>query len=259
MATTSSFAEIILGQLGIDLRPIQTANENRADFLATIADTVTLIEEKTKMDDPGAEAARKEALGAGRMHSSHIPIKPDNRLSGINRKASKQLASTAPTFTHNFRLVWCTATGSDCRGKQEQFIATVYGTTRIVELGNSTYQECYFFRNSDFFRFSENLDGAVAAYADGKEFSATLCLNPLSPRYVGFKASPFVKAFGSAVHDPVENERDKLAFIVDRDIDRKHEDRFLAFLQQKYSTRPLMNMDMGYSFISKQVPFKERG
>lgn len=211
------------------------------------------MSQKTKLRDPGAEAARKEALRTGKVHPIHIAIKPDNRLSGINRKASKQLASSAATFAHNFRLVWFTATGTDCIGKQQQFIATVYGTSGIVELDNPKYRACYFFRNSDFFRFRENLDGAGAAYSDGKELSATLCLNPLSPRYVEFRASPFVKAFGTAVRDPVTDEKEGRAFIVDRDIDRNNQNSILEFLQQKYSTKPLMNMDMGYSSVSVQA------
>jgi hypothetical protein len=253
MTTATSFAKLLLAHLGIDVQAIETSNEERADFLARIGDAVTLVEEKTKLEDPGAEAVRQEALREGKVHPTHIPIKPDNRLSGINRKASKQLASSASTFAHDFRLVWFTATGNGCLGKQQQFIATIYGTSGIVELDNSQYRACYFFRNSDFFRFRENLDGAVAAYSDGKELSATLCLNPLSPRYVEFKASPFVKAFGTAVRDPVTDEKEGRAFIVDRDIDRKNQNSVLEFLQQKYSTKPLMSMDMGYSSISVQV------
>lgn len=254
MATTASPAELLLKHLGIDVQIIETSNEERADFRATIEGAVTLIEEKTKLEDPGAEVAKKEALRAGKIHRTHIAIKPDNRLSGINRKASKQLASSATTFVHDFRLVWFTATGTDCLGKQQQFIATVYGKSGIVELDNSKYRACYFFRNSDFFRFRENLDGAVAAYSDGKELSATLCLNPLSLRYMEFKASPFVKAFGTAICDPVTDEKEGRAFIVDRDIDRNNQNSILEFLQQKYSTKPLMNMDMGYSSVSVQVP-----
>jgi hypothetical protein len=70
---------------------------------------------------------------------------------------------------------------------------------------------------------------------------------------VEFKASPFVKAFGTAVRDPVTDEKEGRAFIVDRDIDRKNQNSVLEFLQQKYSTKPLMSMDMGYSSISVQV------
>ena len=258
MASTASFAEIILGRLGIGVQPIQTSSKERADFLATIANTVTLIEEKKKTEHPNADASRTATLAAGRIHSSQILITHKNRLSGIIRKAADQLASTATTITHDFRLIWLTATGSNSLGKQQQFMATVYGTTRIVELGNSKYRTCYFFRNSDFFRFRENLDGAVAARTDGKELSATLCLNPLSPRYLGFKASPFMKAFASAVCDPVEDERAGLAFIVDGAIDRNNENSVLEFLQRKYSTKPLMNMDTGYSSVSVWVSMQER-
>jgi hypothetical protein len=253
VATIASFAELLLGHLGVAVQAIETSNEEQADFLATIEGTVTLIEEKTKLEDPGVDAARKEARRASKLHAAHIAIKPHNRLSGINRKASKQLASSATTFAHDFRLVWFTAIGTNCLGKQQQFIATVYGTSGIVELDSSTYRACYFFRNSDFFRFRENLDGAVAAYSDGKELSGTLCLNPLSPRYMAFKASPLVKVFGNAVRDPMTDEKEGRAFIIDRDIDRNNQNSVLEFLQHKYSTKPLMNMDMGYSSVSVQV------
>ncbi|WP_423357449.1 hypothetical protein [Pseudomonas citronellolis] len=255
MAITS-YARLLLEHWGVVVDDIPTSEKEESDFLAAFGATKVLIEEKTKLDDAGHLAQRAQMLDTGEIHASSLPLVRDNRLSGIVSKAARQLQSSA-THPHDFRLVWFTATGTQAEAKYHQFIATLYGTTKIFEMNQSFYRTCYFFRNSDFHRHATILDGAVAAYVSGTSITAKLCLNPLSPNYAVLKSSAVVSTFGSGIEDPVVRETDGESFILDADIDRNDESALLAYLQQKYSTAPLMKFDMGYLSAAIRVPDSE--
>lgn len=254
-----SYARALLQQWEVRVDDIPTSDleeKKEADFLATFGSIRALIEEKTKEDDPDYLAHRASELERGELHGLTLPIRRDETISGIVRSASKQLKSSS-NLPHNFRLVWFTATGVTAHGKYEQFMATLYGCTNILEMNASGYRRCYFFRNADFFRRASVIDGAVAAYTDGISISTKLCLNPLSPRYQQLKTSEVLKPFKKAVEDPIEMERSESAFILDAAIDRKNESELLAFLQKKYQTGPLRTFDLGYTSASILLPRDE--
>ena len=254
-----SYTRALLQHWGVRVEDIPTSDleeKQEADFLATFGATRVLIEEKTKEDDPQYLADRASELERGDVHCVTLPIKRDETISGIVRSASRQLNSSA-NIPHDFRLMWFTATGVTARGKYEQFMATLYGRTNIIEMNASEFRRCYFFRNADFFRRAMVLDGAVAAYTNGTSISTKLCLNPLSPRYEKLRASAVLAPFNEAIEDPIEMEQSESAFILDAAIDRKNEAELLAFLQQKYQTGPLMKFDLGYTNASILLPRDE--
>jgi hypothetical protein len=251
--TTPSYARLLLEHWGIGVADIPTSDKEESDFLATFGPAKVLIEEKTKLEDPEHLAQRAQVLDSGEIHAASVPLVRDNRLSGIVSKAARQLQSSA-SQPHDFRLVWFTATGRQAEAKYHQFIATLYGTTKILEMNQDHYRACYFFRNSDFHRHAAVLDGAVAAYVSGTSITAKLCLNPLSPNYAALKVSPVVATFGNAIEDPLQREAEGTSFIVDADIDRKDESGLLTYLQQKYGTAPLMKFDLGHLSASILVP-----
>jgi hypothetical protein len=189
---------LLLEHWGIGVADIPTSDKDESDFLATFGPAEVLIEEKTKLDDAAYLAQRAKVLDTGEIHSASLPLVRDNRLSGIVSKAARQLKSSA-SQPHDFRLVWFTATGQQAEAKYYQFIATLYGTTKILEMNRDYYRACYFFRNSDFHRHAAVLDGAVAAYLSGTSITAKLCLNPLSPNYAALKASSVVATFGNGI------------------------------------------------------------
>jgi hypothetical protein len=252
-----TYADGVFKHLGFDVEQIPTGEERRADWKVTAGAFVILVEEKLKLDDPEMLAQRRMALDGGQVFPTHVPIKPDNRLSGITRKAATQIVATAPHVPHDFRIVWFTAAGRLHEPKQMQYVATLYGSTNIFQLGQPRLKLCYFFRNSDFFRHRETLDGAVVAEIVGQDISAQLCLNPLSPRYEKLKASPLSASFGTAVIDPLKEEADGDAYLVDCDLDRAKSNEVLQFLQTKYRVDKIMDMDMG--FASAEVVVKADG
>lgn len=251
-----SYTSALLQHWGVHAQNIPVSDaqgKKAADFLATFGSTRVLIEEKTKEDDVDYIAQREQELKCGKVHGITLPIKRDETISGIVGKASRQLVSSS-NLPHDFRLMWFTAKGVTARGKYEQFMATLYGRTNIIEMNKSVYRRCYFFRNADFFKRASVIDGAVAAYTDGVSISAKLCLNPLSPRYEQLKLSEVCAPFNGAVEDPLELERSESAFVLDAAIDRKNEPELLAFLQNKYVTGPLMKFDLGYTNTSVLTP-----
>ena len=242
---TPSYARMLLEHRGIAVLDIPTSDKEESDFLVAVGDHKVLIEEKTKLDDPALLVQRTAALNAGRIHASSLPLVRDNRLSGLVKKATSQLQSSA-NQEHDFRLVWFTATGTQAEAKYLQFIATLYGTTKIFERDTSYYRTCYFFGNSDFHRHAQVLDGAVVAFVSETSITARLCLNPLSPSYASIKAAGIAAAIGLGLEDPVAKEADGEAFVLDADFDRQDESALLAYLQKKYATAELMRFDMGY-------------
>ena len=185
-----------------------------------------------------------------------LPLRRDETLSGLVRDASRQLRSSAGK-PHDFRLLWFTATGVRAGAKYEQFVATLYGRINIMEMNASGYRRCYYFRHADFFRRADIIDGAVAAYTDGRSVRARLWLNSLSPQFNALRRSAILAPFGNAVEDPEALETEGTAFVLDAAFDRKHEGPLLAFLQNKYGTGPLMKFDLGFMSASVLVPRDE--
>lgn len=254
---TPSFAKQFLKRWGIAVSDIPTSAKEESDFLATFGTYKVLIEEKTKIDDSTRLSQRAATLSKGEVHGASTPLVRDNRLSGLVGKATSQLLSSADK-DHDFRLIWFTGTGVDAEAKFHQFIATIYGTTNILEMNASHYRRCYFFRNSDFHRYAQVIDGAIVAHVSGSSISAKLCLNPLSPQFSALKNSSVVMPFGTAVEDPLAQGQEKEVFVVDSDIDRNDESALLTFLQAKYGTLPLMKFDLGYLSASVLVGENER-
>lgn len=254
MSDDFSYADHALKHLGFDVRPIEAGEGESADWIASLGDEVALVEEKTKFEDPAEIARRTTAYRAGKPFDTHVPFKADNRLSGISRKAANQLAASAAEISHQYRLVWLTATGHSHEAKFHQYIATLYGSTNIIERSKVVpLRRCYFYRNSDFYRYRDQLDAAVVAESDDDNINLKLCLNPLSPKFTKLRSSRVRAAFGTAVLDPLVDEAEGGAFIADCDLDRSQESALLEYLRNKYKTDYLMSMDLGMASVSVTV------
>ena len=238
-----SLAKFVLEEWGASVAPIPTSQNEESDFLATLDSTKYLIEEKTKFDDPSATVQIRRELSKSETALASTSLVQSNRLSGIVKKAASQLLSSSDHL-HDFRLVWFTATGVSAEARYHQFIATLYGSTNIVDVDDGTIRACYFFRNSEFFRCARVLDGAVVAYEHGQELSLRMCLNPCSSRFSELRDSPIVRKFGAAVENPRTAESDGRAFVIDGSVDRKDEQAVLNYLREKYRKHRLVTMDM---------------
>lgn len=244
MTTHVSIAEQVLATWRAKAEPVPTSKKEESDWLAELDGCRLLIEEKMKFDDPVTHAERELSLASGQIHDVTTPLTYNNRISGIVRKAAGQLSSTGNDVGHDLKIVWFTGVGFDAEAQHFQFISTLYGSTRIFELERPQMRECYFFRNSDFYRFGAQLDGAVAAYLTGDTVTMKLCLNPYSPNWEVLRDSPYAKQFKHGLIDPVAEEGAGEAYIADTPIARTNESAVLQFVEHKYGLKKAMNMDM---------------
>lgn len=254
MSEVPSIATQILGLWGAKVTPLPTTSKDECDLLAKLDGVRLLVEEKTKLDDPSDVQARKAAFSRGEVHGTVLPLRHNNRISGIVRKATKQLSSTGADVAHDLRIVWFTGVGLHAEAKHFQFMSTLYGSTRIFELDRPQMRECYFFRNSDFYRYRDNLDGAVAAYLNGDTVTMKLCLNPHAEGWKSLRDSPYARNFKLGLIDPVAEEAAGEAYIVDGDISRADEYAVIQFLEKKYGLTKIQNMDMNMASAVVRVP-----
>lgn len=255
MTDTDSVAAQVLEQWGAKVSPIQTSDKDESDWLAEFGDYRLLVEEKTKFEDDAARADRDAKIARGEVHGSALPLAYNNRLSGIVRKAAKQLDSTGLDVIHDSRIVWFTGTGFDAEAKHYQFIATLYGSTKIFEIERrSGLKDCYFFRNGDFYRFRAQLDGAVVAHLHGHQVTAKLCLNPHAAGWQALRDSPFASNFKRGLIDPVAEEAAGRAYIADTALPRSDSQAVLHYLEEKYGLQRVQNMDMNLASALVAVP-----
>lgn len=254
MSEPPSIATQILEVWGAKVTRLPTSSKDECDLLAELDGVRLLVEEKTKLDDPRDVQTRDAALSRGEVHGSVLPLRHNNRISGIVRKATKQLSSTGADVAHDLRVVWFTGVGLHAEAKHFQFMSTLYGSTRIFELDRPQMRNCYFFRNSDFYRYQDHLDGAVAAYLHGDTVMIKLCLNPHADSWKALRDSPYACNFKLGLIDPAAEEAAGEAYIVDGDISRADEYAVIQFLEKKYGLTRVQNMDMKMASAVVRAP-----
>jgi hypothetical protein len=244
MAAEDSIAAQVFATWGARARQLATSTKEETDWLVELDGFRLLVEEKDKLEDPTRSQARIDDLRAGRVHGINVPLSHNNRISGIVRKATQQLQSTGVDVAHDAKIVWFTGVGFDGEAKHLQFMATLYGSTDILEIDKTYMKECYFFRNGDFFRYKDCLDGAVAAYLRGDEVNIKLCLNPYGANWMTLRDSPVARQFKKGLIDPVAEEAAGKAYIADCDLPRADSGPIFRYLQEKYGLGQITNMDM---------------
>lgn len=234
--------------LGYQVEKIPETDEESPDFWLYDDTSSYVLELKTKFPSTEELEKRKHQLYSGEIHNIHELVIGKNTLSGIIKKAKDQLESFRDENV--LRLVWLLATGHLAEPRMLQFEATLYGLEPIVSRDCTRY--CFFFYNSDFYRFREILDGAIVS----TESEAKLLLNPLSPRYAQIKSSSLPKHFGEAVVDPMELESLGKAFLVDNEVNRGDKEAVLQYLGKKYALENPMNITM--TFLSGTIAIPDQ-
>lgn len=237
--------------LGYHVEVIPTSDHDKkkeADFIASYGGYIAIVEAKLKEDDQKIADEKERVLASGEVFIVEGRLGRNETISGVIRTAAKQLSSSSDK-KHDFKIISFVATGSNAITKANQFKDTVYGSISIIN--GSTCKPCYFYRNSDFFRRSI-IDGAIVGYIFNGNIHLELCLNPYSNNYEKLKASSFIEPFKKAIIDPVELERQGLAYIPDEKIERKLSESsqlspiynpILIHLKDKYKTGFLIAVD----------------
>jgi hypothetical protein len=212
-----------------------------------------LIEEKTKFDNAEEEAERARRLETNKRALVVRPLIRRNRLSAIAKKAASQLESSGACYTHDFKLIWFNGTGPYAKAHVLKFVAGLYGKVGVTGLRLTARVPCYFFGHSDFFNHAARLDGAVTVHPVQGGVVPWLCLNPLSPRFESLRRTKFAGLFGANVENPIREERERRAFILNSDTDRRQESVLLSEVESKYNTGPLMVFNVGLHYFSVRV------
>jgi hypothetical protein len=239
-----SIAEQVLAQWGSSAEKLPTSKKEESDWLAVLGGFRLLIEEKTKFDNPEHTTARSEAFVTNQLYSTVASLSRNNTISGIVKKAAGQLTSSAINVAHDARIIWITSFGFDAEAKSYQTLSTLYGSTKAFTLEDSALRECYFFHQSDFYRFRDQIDGALVAFNYGDLVTMKLCLNPYAPRWQALRDSPFASKLPNGLIDPITEEAIGYSYVADTNIDRNNQEAVLNYLRAKYSKPTMLTMEM---------------
>jgi hypothetical protein len=244
MANIEEGAKAVLEKWGFVVHkiPVSTVNGVKTpDFQVNDEAAEYLVEVKERDDDPEQIEMRDQTLGAGQLYQQHTPLVRTNRVSGIIGYAAKQLKVHGDGKS-SFKLVWLVAIGDNQEAKYMQFESALYGTTRMVDMNsNEGHRPCYFFGDSDFYRYRNTLDAAIISTS----CEARLCLNPMSKSFAAFRETMLCKCFGSAVCNPLDEVAANYAYIVDADIDRRDENAVMDYMRAKHRAPRLININLG--------------
>lgn len=199
-----------------------------------------VIELKIKGDDPIEVKKFAEEFATGEIVARENPIGPRNTLDGIIRDGVKQMMVYDPN-REMYRILWLHATGHDPELHFRRFQSTLFGTETLFSLRLSHIINCYFFHDSAFFRWREQLDGAIISFQNNGQ----LCINPLSPLSNKLRVSDISAGMARGIFDPAKS--DGIAdgtMIADCETDRSDIAATLQFLQTKYSVEHLQAMPM---------------
>ena len=204
----------------------------------------SLLEVKTKQDDPVELASISAELDSMGLASRTKPIEYWNRLDGIISSSIKQLQEKDPT--HKIpHFVWIHCEGLEAELYSMQLKATLYGSQKLFTENDGVGMiTCYYFGNSSFFKHRNYLDGVVIS----REGEAQLNLNELSPHFALARNSSLAKALEPAVFYPTKDKADG-DLINDFTGKRNDKQKNLIYLQTKYAINHLQTIPMNQDSV----------
>jgi len=224
---------------GFDFERIEEAEEERADFYIEKDNVRVLFELKIKEDDPDEAKRRSAILAKNEVYSYSESSLRRNRLSGVVRKGVSQLINTPGDW--EFRLMWIHSAGHYAEHTMNRFRNTLYGMRLLFHTDTLLEPKpCYYYDESDFFRFRNSLTGVVLS--EGNTDFMQLCINNHHSKVGAFRISPFRGIFKGACCDPEEIEAAGEAYIVEGEVNRSDEGELATYLTKKYDcghTQPL--------------------
>jgi len=136
MSKSDELARLILEKLGFKVNKISVSNESgkkMPDFHILYGESDALVEAKLKEDNPEEISRRTKILDDGDVYYSEHVLGRNETLSGIVKKANKQLSADAG-INSDFRIIMFIANCINASVVREQFIDTLYGRTEIIEM-----------------------------------------------------------------------------------------------------------------------------
>ncbi|CCG97169.1 hypothetical protein MARHY3715 [Marinobacter nauticus ATCC 49840] len=239
----------------LHVEKIPESDKRTPDFLVRDGTNEYLVEVKEKEANPAFGEAREEAFSRGEIFEVSESLATKSVLQNVVRDGRRQIKAHV-TDESTFRIVWVHCTGLAYDATLERIIAGLYGSETIVDFSSDDAfaGTCYYFGFSQFFKYRDSIDAVMVT---GRKGEATLCINNHSPRYEQLNASVLVQSMPVGVRDPIREEKEGCAFVVDGEVDRSKPNEVLSYLREKYKTEKLNVMTMRHMELHMAVPIKK--
>lgn len=222
-------------RLSMPIQKVPESSEKTPDFLIEGNERV-LIELKVKFDSKELHQEQKETLDSGGVYQHSELTGYTGKIAKIISEGNSQLKKQKDTTNSQFCFLFIIASGVTASSQVKQMISTLYGCMPIVDLtGKSTQaKNCYYFTESQFFRFKDSLDGVFIVNVD--ENVVDFILNDKSINYESLMQSEFLDKCRkyTAVLDPVELEANGHIYIADCELNRKNTQDVENYVFKKY-------------------------
>ncbi|USD53706.1 hypothetical protein [Vibrio sp. SCSIO 43155] len=224
--------------LSFAIEKIPESNEETPDFLISGTERI-LIEQKTKFDDIELYEEQKNALDSGEVFQHGELTGYTSKIAKIIGKGNRQLKKQKTSTNSDFCFLFIITSGVNTSTQVKQFSSTFYGIMPIVDFddGSRVAKNCYYFTESQFFRFRETLDGAFLVNSYNGQLK--LLINDQSSNYARLKKSKFLAQFEANVPciDPIELEAKGKAYVADCQINRREVDKIEQYVFKKYNIK----------------------
>jgi len=224
--------DVFRNGLGFEIEKIPEAKERTADFLLSDGANSYLVEVKTRYrseDEIKTREAQFEESGLAELSRA---IERRSSVSKLISEALTQIESTSVEIS-SFRVIFFLLRNFDVDERMHNILANLFGIKTVVDWGSgNTGRDCYYFTESDFFRYRDRLDAVIVMKeSNGK---GVLCLNDYSPNIDALRTSPLAASLAPGVRDPARMEADGQIWLADCGIDRSNENAVIQFLKEKY-------------------------
>lgn len=243
----------VMKKFGMECKDIPLQNNKTPDLEIVGQKDKYLLELKIKGDDPVEIENDRKALKEGEMVTKSIPLAPRNRLSAIIEDAIDQL-NGFDSGHNNFHIIWIHCTGKNSEFLAERFYSTIFGTQKLVSLKKPNIITCYYFTESCFFTFRNDVEAILLSHEENNALSLRLCINNLSPNSKKFRESELFLNIPQGIRDPSILETTENAMIADCDFDRNEENSIIEYLRNKYKLKHLQTIDLKQHSAMVAVP-----
>lgn len=221
----------MFSNLSFRVDEVPRRDSRTADLFVTDGNATYLIEAKDKVEAESQSQERRAILNAGDLYKQGDSLAHDNRISGILRKAQKQLDDT-PKDNGTFQLIWFHACGIDADLKYRQAFATFYGSVDLIALDprNQEITTCFYFDYNASFTMP-----TVEALILTDNETLQLCLNEFSHRADEFRSTQLCRKFIEldGVVDPAAMIANGQIIACRTAIPRKNDDETAKALQKQ--------------------------
>jgi hypothetical protein len=236
----------VLEAAGFKASKIPRGKTPTADFRVSDGRHVYLVE-ATHRSPAEYERFLQRLDDEGVAHMSR-PLTFNNRLDGIVRKKTDQLAATPVEC--DFQIAWLTAEDGDSEHILDTLFRTLYGFARLMGAASCDYDaeyspyDCFYYDHFTFFD-TPRLNGVAYSTTD----SVCLFLNAYAENAQPFRQSLLVGAFRDrdGLIDPQEDDAQPGTLFVDREVDRTAKKARWEFLRDKYGLYTTAGSPMSFT------------